>query len=320
MVKFNSEKHIYTNFENEKYISCSTIVGLYEEEFKTEFQLWCSALKILDPDYEKNKPVYRALLMEDWIKTVIPNYINIKKLIETKEELRRSWTKTNVDACADGTAIHEIKENNALSSKKAIINDKEVDVLDWQNIVVNKSNINYYKDLPDGYYTELRLWNHDFKIAGTLDAVLIETNEIGERWVTINDWKTNKEFSTYNKYKKYLLTPLKHLQECHKNIYTMQISLYAYLLECMGFKVKFLMLTHIDKKTLKHTYHELTYRRQDVINMIEHYHENKHITKKQKEEIEYEELKAKYVALINDDEDYSKWHLFNIVKKHLKVK
>lgn len=650
MVSFDPVEHVYRNAKSERYISCSTIVGLYEEEFKTEFQLWCSALKIVDPEYNKNKVIYRALFMEDWIKSVIPNYINIKKVIEVKEELRKNWQKTNKDACDEGTAIHEKKELSALTTKKAFIKDREVDVLDWQEYVVNKTSVDYFKTLPDGYYTELRLWNHELSIAGTLDAVLIETNEIGERWISINDWKgfsldtpiatktgwvnigdikkgdiifdgngeltkvknvsevhhnpcfkitfdtndvlvcdhehkwvttfrsitgnklndktltteeiynlyltnpkikaqikceslklkdielpldpyilglwiadgnrtcgsitcvnnntwdeikrrgfeiginhnrdngkaeartilgissilrglnvignkhipeiyyrsshsqrmdllrgfmdgdghfhrkrkrcvmdttkkwqadltmeltsslgmkptifntktsgfgktdipswqvcftpqenpfltrnqdynevmknvnfhrsnyrvikkieivdtvptkcleveskthcylagksfikthnTNKEFTTYNKYKQYLLHPIEHLQKSHLNIYTMQLSLYAYLLECMGFKVKFLMLTHIDKKTNVHKYHELSYRKQDVINMITHYHKNKHITKAEKEEIEYEAEKNKYVRLIGDGKDYKDVHLFDVIKKYFKL-
>jgi hypothetical protein len=106
--------------------------------------------------------------------------------------------------------------------------------------------LDYYKDLPDGVYPELLLWHNKSMTSGTADRVIIET--IGsERWVTIEDYKTNKEIKNYNYLdkrtgkpvvNKYMLAPFENLCNCNYWHYQIQLNIYGYMLEAFGFRIR----------------------------------------------------------------------------------
>lgn len=127
------------------------------------------------------------------------------------------------------------------------------------NILVSLINKGYT------LYAEVRVYHPDYLVAGTIDVLAIRGKEF-----VIVDWKTNKKPLKFipGYYKKVwdptrtykyetdewvdkeerLLYPLNDLMNSKGMIYTLQLSLYAYIMECWGYTVKALILCHIRPK------------------------------------------------------------------------
>ena len=72
---------------------------------------------------------------------------------------------------------------------------------------------------------KFKVYDDENEIAGTSDIIA----DVDDKYFDVLDFKTNKKFLFFNKYNKYLLHPVSHLQECQYNDYSLQLSLYAYL-------------------------------------------------------------------------------------------
>lgn len=73
-------------------------------------------------------------------------------------------------------------------------------------------------------YSELMLWNDEYEIAGTADLII----DHNDKEFSVGDFKTNKEIKYCNEYGEHMLNPVSHLSACNYNIYSLQLSLYAY--------------------------------------------------------------------------------------------
>jgi len=98
----------------------------------------------------------------------------------------------------------------------------------------------------------------------------LHTYLVGKSFIKTHN--TNKEIKMDSKYK--MLYPLNKYGDVNYNHYTLQLSLYSYLLELMGFRVKHLRLIWINEVGDEIPF-ILNYKKQDVINMIKHYNQNK---------------------------------------------
>ena len=107
--------------------------------------------------------------------------------------------------------------------------------------------------LTNGEYRELRIFSHYYKVKGRADKVVVEDN-----FVDIYDIKTSKEIvteptarwnpklkkKTIEKY----LPPCSHLANINFNDAQLQLSIYGFILEMYGFKVRNLVLEHVQFK------------------------------------------------------------------------
>lgn len=125
--------------------------------------------------------------------------------------------------------------------------------------------------ISKGYilYAERRVYSDLYMVAGTIDLLAIR----GKDFIII-DWKTNKDEMKFKTgyYKKVqveregrrtwvkgdkwidtddrLKFPLDHLQSCKGNIYGMQLSTYAYLMEQFGFNHLSSILVHLRQEVI----------------------------------------------------------------------
>ncbi|MGB5217363.1 MAG: PD-(D/E)XK nuclease family protein [Smithella sp.] len=78
---------------------------------------------------------------------------------------------------------------------------------------------------------EMMVFSPELGIAGQIDLVMFDqnTNEM-----IVLDWKQNREIDTENNYQN-LLPPIDHLQSAALHQYTLQLSLYQFLLEREGY-------------------------------------------------------------------------------------
>lgn len=110
---------------------------------------------------------------------------------------------------------------------------------------INKFNKIFSKQLHklEPVKFEVRVFSKRWKIAGMIDSLFLYRGKI-----YILDWKTNKAF-THDSHQKgkfeKLLEPFDSFWKNHHNEYSIQLSLYALILEEWGFNVGGAYLVHI---------------------------------------------------------------------------
>lgn len=131
-----------------------------------------------------------------------------------------------IDAYIKGTPITEIEtkcERDALKLAEGIA---------------------FVDELEGDLYSEEVQYDEELGLAGTIDLKVI--NKDGT--VSLYDWKTNKAIKSkpFNK-GQVGKPPLNDLGDCNLNHYSLQLSIYAYMLERQGYKIKDLTLVHLQE-------------------------------------------------------------------------
>jgi len=131
-----------------------------------------------------------------------------KKHGKDVKDVLEEWSVIRDTASDYGTNTHDTIEKYLKRNRFYFpSNDEE------KNIIKSLNELDI--DYGEKYYPEKILHSSKHKIAGTADLVI----DIDYDYFDIGDWKTNKEFTYYSKYDKYLLSPIDYLQDCHYNIY-----------------------------------------------------------------------------------------------------
>lgn len=158
-------------------------------------------------------------------RTFLRNRPHLKMTIQ---EVVDMWDKKLKHAGERGTKYHDEQERKELKDSN----------------VVNKSNQHSYlfdidiSNLEDGVYPELRIFNHECGIAGHADKVTVKGRDV---W--IGDHKTNKKGIQKTSYRDIRMnSPLNFLPDCNYYHYTLQLSLYGWMLEQFGYTVKGMQL------------------------------------------------------------------------------
>lgn len=135
---------------------------------------------------------------------------------KTKAQVQAEWKANGIESMRKGTSLHNSLQNWI---EKEEINDY------WLEEITNFRKLKFEGEM----LCERIVANKKFKIAGTADC--LNKNKYG---LNIWDFKTGKEMSFYTKYKTKLLHPLEHLDQCKYTRYSLQLSLYAWMLEQEG--------------------------------------------------------------------------------------
>ena len=146
------------------------------------------------------------------------------------------WDRNRDISCEKGTAFHKYIEDslNGITPQydshkyvimfgKDVIKEKYDKMIpQWDEFVCD--HINKLQPVT----SELILGDENLGICGMADQIFfnLETHKF-EIW----DWKTNKAINTYSRYKKKFKDPISYLDECELNSYSLQLSLYRYILE-----------------------------------------------------------------------------------------
>ena len=156
-----------------------------------------------------------------------------------QEWILNEWKKLNDYANEVGTETHEWIEDYFNQVWKPLPSNPDVihRINKFNKIFVEK----LHKLLPLKF--EVRVFSKKWKIAGMIDSLFIYKGKI-----FILDWKTNKQFTfddhEKGRYEK-LLEPFDDHWKNHLNEYSIQLSLYALILEEWGFEVGGAYLVHI---------------------------------------------------------------------------
>ena len=199
-IKYYDEPHEYF-IDGKKQKSVTTFIG----EFKTPF----------DEEYWSTRKA--------------------KELKVSKEELLKEWAFKRDSACDKGSCFHAYAET--------YLNNK---VFPWEP---EKYVERYGSDILSGPLEKLREMFHDFYKKSSRSLVPIKSElvvgdeELGicgmvdqlyfnkkSSNLEIWDWKTNKEIKRENPWERYD-APINHLEACEFNTYSLQLSMYKYLIE-----------------------------------------------------------------------------------------
>jgi hypothetical protein len=242
-ISFNEEFHRYTDEDNNIYTSVTTCIKDYEIPFDEKYWL----------NYKSNQ------------------------LGLPKNFIKNQWDSIRDESCKLGTKEHKLLEDSVNSSTNSINSTygkrKEnlleglkkitiVDIVVLRNSPLGKKYPTILEflinKLNEGFsiYVEKRVYIYEYLVAGTIDCLLIKGKEF-----IIADWKTNKDELKFKSgyYKKingiksnqwvdkneFFKAPLNTLPFCKGNVYSLQLSLYAYILELWGYKCIDLQLFHI---------------------------------------------------------------------------
>jgi hypothetical protein len=294
MIYFDEPNHIYTNKDGERYISATQFLEHFIISFEETEQFWLyykaiqylsdiPSTKIKKYDdtlndivgnkiftrYEYNKIVSYALGSCDKDHEKLLDYFSDSDKMEIEAAsifVKNHWINENVKANVRGTAFHNWKED--LQLKEKLFNFKGYDI----PVYLGERDFDLSLLEPQTY-TELRLWNHKYKLAGTADQIIV----LPEKKVIVRDWKTNKEIKVSNKYQN-MKYPVSHLEDCNLNHYNLQLSLYGWMLEQFGFEVVHIEFEHFTLENVPEGFeivgnkvYEIPYLKIEIENMLEHY-------------------------------------------------
>lgn len=259
---FDEVAHKYTDNLGNTFTSATQLISKYYEHFDAEGMARSCAKIGRNPNH--------------------PKYLKYRG--KTEKQLLAEWKKETEVACAKGTAKHDYLErgiklsNNyklvegkyikgQLFTVPAIKHNPAIGEIQLSTLITYGLDKKYPEIfnviaafVSDGWriYAEIGVFNLHHLVSGLIDLLLIK----GDVFFII-DWKTNKapirfESGYYGKDTKgnILLTefittdkrflyPLNHLPESTGHKYSLQLSLYAYLVETFGYTCAGMLLCHI---------------------------------------------------------------------------
>lgn len=276
-VIYNDEKHLYLDKKTgSKYTSVTTLIHHYCQPFNENFWASYKACEyLLEPELWKY--LKKDLLQTKvWRDSYLEEYdIDLTTFNNKVAEIKEGYKKNRDESCRRGTALHAIRED--MYSVPGNVEIKKYGL--GGSFKTNAGN--YKLDCDRGVYPEFLIsykFDDYLMISGQLDLLIKDGNDI-----TIVDYKTNKKidmksyFDNSTKKSQKMKFPLNDIDDCNFYHYSMQLSVYSYLLQKINpkFKIKKLIIHHIDHDN-NETEYECPYLKEEVERMLLHYRkENK---------------------------------------------
>lgn len=274
-VGFIEATHEYKNLSNEslKYISVTTLIGKYEQEFDKDFTSKYKALERLLPS-----DVWKKEKGGIWKSHKIPkDFLEVYDIKESElnavqQDILDEWAKINREACERGTKIHSELENSFYKAG----NNVKLEKFGIGGKFQCKKNYNEL-DLEYGVYPEYLIYfstqDKILNLAGQIDLLIKNGNEI-----ILIDHKTNAKidqkgfYDSKSRQTKKMKYPLTKLDDCNFTHYTLQLSLYAWMLQRINpdFIIKDLIINHYDHSG-KNTLYHCQYLKKEVELLLKHY-------------------------------------------------
>ena len=122
-VAFNDKNHKYfdVNDEEKQYISVTTLIGKYEQEFDKNFWSAYKALEKLIPKDHWAMEKKSLLASKKFKKEILEVYnISENDFNKAQQDILDEWDKKNKEACERGTKIHADLENSFYAGGKNV--------------------------------------------------------------------------------------------------------------------------------------------------------------------------------------------------------
>lgn len=289
---FDPVLHKYTDETGRTYTSATQLLGQITPEFNSRYWLMYKALQAKGHKVRPDMPDNRYIIVDNNICNIDDLYKSVKGILARTEILKieAEWEQTKQIACDRGNEKHNYLEdcikqsgqvrdfnfegnNQGFAFKLNTKQDLSKSPLKYSDPLVYDL-LTEYIELGWTVYAEKRIYSHIHLIAGTIDIFLVKGREF-----KILDWKTNKDelhftsgyYKKYNGVKStewvvtadYLKKPLNNLMNCKGVIYTLQLSIYAYMAELWGLECKGLQLCHFMQGNTPRLYN-IQYQSKDV--------------------------------------------------------
>jgi len=127
-------------------------------------------------------------------------------------EVRKIWQDERDRSTTLGTWYHKLREDELVEG--------------IQCPIVDGVKMSLPQELQNGIYPEFIVYHPEYKIAGQIDYLEVRGNKI-----IIRDYKTSKEIKSKSFRGKKMLGPLFSLEDHNLNHYSLQLSLYAKMLQ-----------------------------------------------------------------------------------------
>jgi len=194
-VVFTENGHTYT-IEGKPATSVTTFIGKFKKPFERDF--WA----------------HRTAQKEN---------------VELQDILDK-WDSISLRACNKGSKFHAFAENYI--NNKILPNsiyDFDIDMEAYNKI--ESHFLKFYEESKENLIpisSELCVGSSKLGICGMVDQLYYSNTVEG---LVIFDWKTNKKLNTTNRFDNWMLDPISHLPECEFTTYSLQLSLYRYIIE-----------------------------------------------------------------------------------------
>lgn len=188
----------------------------------------------------------------------------------SQQEILDLWKVINDDANIYGSKVHDIVERYLLANKWYFPPDTEEGIFE-QKVIDGFQELKIDEGIA--MWPERILFSEEHELAGMSDLII----DIDDRHFDVWDWKTNKEFHFFNQFGfQTLLKPFDYLQHCQWSIYTLQLSVYAYMyeLEFPHKKCRTITVGYWDKEACSFKRIPIMYMKNEARKIIEMHHYN----------------------------------------------
>ena len=186
-----------------------------------------------------------------------------------QQQILDYWQMLNDEANVYGNMVHDIVERYLLSNKWYFSPDNEEGKFE-QKVIDGYESLKIDEGIA--MWPERILFSEQYELAGMSDLIIDHENN----FFSVIDWKTNRDFGYWNYFGyQTLFKPFDHYQSCQHSIYTLQLSVYAYMYELeTGKKCRDIMIGYWDKEKMTFSKIPITYVKHDAKKLIEMHHYN----------------------------------------------
>ena len=188
----------------------------------------------------------------------------------SQQQILDYWEYLNEQANIYGTKVHDIVERYLLADKWYFPKDDEEGKFE-QKVIDGYNSLNIDEGIA--MWPERILFSEQYELAGTSDLII----DVDSVFFDVADYKTNRVFNFYNPYGyQTLLKPFEHLQACQWSIYSLQLSVYAYMyeLEFPKRKCRQIYVLYWDKEKETFQKIQIMYLKKEAKQLIEMHHYN----------------------------------------------
>lgn len=193
-IEFYADEHKYVISGDDSYISGTTFVHKFVEEF------------------DADKIIQNMMQSRNW-------HAN-KYYGMSVDEIKALWDKNRDESADAGTKLHYDIEcyYNLIDNKN--------DSIEWSYFMKFYNDYNYL--IP--YRTELKVYHEELKLVGTIDMTFIDKYD--PNIIEIYDWKRSKEIVKQSNFGKWMNSEyLSHLPDTNFWHYSLQLNIYKAIIE-----------------------------------------------------------------------------------------
>ena len=202
IIKFTPQDHKYTSIKPEDerdWVSVTSFIGNFKQPFEAD--------KIAEKSSKNRKSKWYGM---------------------TPEAIKDAWKAEANRATTLGTWYHNCRESDICALDTMERHGFTVPV--FKPLEIDSVKYSPDQKLKDGIYPEHMVYLKSAGLCGQSDLV-----EVVDGYVHITDYKTNKEikaegFTNWEGITTKMMPPVNHLDDCNLNHYTLQLSLYLYII------------------------------------------------------------------------------------------